>query len=101
MSSKKVTRPAKAIAPVQSVEGKALERKQLSSVRVHRNVTTSEKPKTVRFTAAEKMLCRDIVERVQLLTTKNITDTTLIRAALYILDDLEPDEILTKIKEHL
>ncbi|MCP6645566.1 hypothetical protein NL493_25610 [Klebsiella pneumoniae] len=100
MSSKKVTRPRAAV-PTKAAEGKTVEKKQLSSVRVQRNVTTSEKPKTVRFTAAEKMLCREIVERVQLLTTKNITDTTLIRAALYILDDLEPEQILEAVKEHL
>lgn len=100
MSSKKVTRPRAAV-PTKAVEGKTVEKKQLSSVKVQRNVTTSEKPKTVRFTAAEKILCRAIVERVQLLTTKNITDTTVIRAALYILDDLEPEQILEAVKEHL
>lgn len=100
MSSKKVVRP-KAVVPTKAVEGKSPEKKQLSSVKVQRNVTTSEKPKTVRFTAAEKMLCREIVDNVQSLTTKNITDTTLIRAALYILRDMEPNDILESIKENL
>lgn len=100
MASKKIARP-KPATPALATEGKSVEKKQLSSVRVQRNVTTSEPPKTVRFTASEKILCREIVERIQLLTTKNITDTTLIRAALYILDDLEPEQILDAIKEHL
>lgn len=100
MSGKKVVRP-KAVNPAKVIEGKAPEKKQLSSVKVQRNVTTSEQPKTVRLTAAEKVLCREIVDNVQSLTTKNITDTTLIRAALYILRDMEPQDILESIKENL
>lgn len=86
------------IKPSVDDEGK---RTRLTSIKVNKNKTTSENPKTIRFTAAEKVLCAELVNSIQDLTTKNISDSTLIRAALYLAQEAGPEEVLRLIKEHL
>lgn len=74
---------------------------RLTNVRVNRNKTTNESPKTLRLTTAEKKMCSDLTEAVQELTTKNITDSTVLRAALYLANQAGPEKLLKMIKEHL
>ncbi|MEB5924751.1 hypothetical protein [Franconibacter daqui] len=63
--------------------------------------TSSEAPKTVRMTAAEKMMAQELVEAVQELTNKNITLSTVLRAALYLARDAGPEKTLKIIKEYI
>ncbi|EMF07180.1 hypothetical protein [Serratia marcescens] len=74
---------------------------RLSNVKVNRNRTTSENPKTVRMTPAEKVMCSELVDEIQDLTTKTITDSTVLRAALYLAKEVGPEKMLEMIKEHL
>ncbi|EMA8656759.1 hypothetical protein ACJPR0_004225 [Cronobacter sakazakii] len=63
--------------------------------------TTSEAPKTVRMTAAEKVMAQELVEAVQALTHKNITVSTLLRAGLYLAQSAGPEKVLKAIKENI
>ncbi|MDK1356171.1 MULTISPECIES: hypothetical protein [Cronobacter] len=63
--------------------------------------TSSEAPKTVRMTAAEKMMAQELVEAVQELTNKNITLSTILRAGLYMAKAGGPDKVLKVIKENI
>ena len=74
---------------------------KLSNVNRNTNITTGESPKTVRLTAAEKAMCAKLVSDIQELTHKSITDSKIIRAALYIAKDQGPEKILEYIKDHL
>lgn len=74
---------------------------RLSNVKVNRNRTTSENPKTIRMTPAEKLMCTALVDEIQGMTTKTITDTTVMRAALYLAQEAGPEKMLELIKEHL
>lgn len=75
--------------------------KRLTNVKVNRNRTTSETPKTVRLTPSEKVMCTALVNEIQDITTKTITDSTLIRAALYLAREAGPEKMLEVIKENL
>lgn len=74
---------------------------RLTNVKVNRNRTTSETPKTVRMTPSEKVMCSGLVDEIQDLTTKTITDSTLIRAALYLAREVGPEKMLEVIKNNL
>lgn len=74
---------------------------RLSNVKVNRNRTTSENPKTIRMTPAEKMMCTELVDEIQERTTKTITDSTVLRAALYLAREVGPEKVLEMIKENL
>lgn len=74
---------------------------RLSNVKVNRNRTTSENPKTIRMTPSEKIMCTQLVDEIQELTTKTITDSSVIRAALYLAKEVGPEKMLEMIKEHL
>ncbi|WP_099319838.1 hypothetical protein [Erwinia amylovora] len=74
---------------------------RLTNVKVNRNRTTSESPKTVRMTPSEKVMCSELVDEIQSMTTKTITDSTLIRAALYLAKEAGPEKMLSVIKENL
>ena len=74
---------------------------RLSNVKVNRNRTTSENPKTIRMTPAEKVMCSELVDEIQELTTKTITDSTVLRAALYLAREVGPEKVLEMIKENL
>ncbi|OAH32808.1 hypothetical protein AYJ10_18585 [Serratia marcescens] len=74
---------------------------RLSNVKVNRNRTTSENPKTIRMTPAEKVMCSELADEIQDLTTKTITDSTVLRAALYLAKEVGPERMLEIIKEHL
>lgn len=74
---------------------------RLTNVKVNRNRTTSESPKTVRMTPSEKIMCSELVDEIQGITTKTITDSTLIRAALYLAREAGPEKMLEVIKENL
>ncbi|EOI7435740.1 hypothetical protein ACONXG_004061 [Yersinia enterocolitica] len=74
---------------------------RLSNVKVNRNRTTSENPKTIRMTPSEKVMCTQLVDEIQELTTKTITDSSVIRAALYLAKEVGPEKMLEMIKEHL
>ncbi|ELY4112153.1 hypothetical protein SMY46_003885 [Cronobacter turicensis] len=66
-----------------------------------RKRTTTEAPKTVRMTAAEKMMAQELVEQVQALTNKNITLSTILRAGLYMACTGGPEKVLKVIKENI
>ncbi|WP_062748540.1 hypothetical protein [Erwinia persicina] len=75
---------------------------RLSNVRTKRNRTTSEAPKTVRLTAEEKMLCSKLTEAVQdLAPSKTITDSTILRAALHLANQMGPEKLVKIVKEYL
>lgn len=74
---------------------------RLSNVKVNRNRTTSENPKTIRMTPSEKVMCTQLVDEIQELTTKTITDSSVIRAALYLAKKVGPEKMLEMIKEYL
>jgi len=74
---------------------------RLTNVKVNRNRTTSEPPKTVRMTPAEKVMCSELADEIQSMTTKTITDSTLIRAALYLAREAGPEKMLEVIKDNL
>lgn len=74
---------------------------RLSNVKVNRNRTTSENPKTIRMTPSEKVMCTQLVDEIQELTTKTITDSSVIRAALYLAKEVGPEKMLEMIKEYL
>lgn len=74
---------------------------RLSNVKVNRNRTTSENPKTIRMTPAEKVMCAELADEIQEMTTKTITDSTVLRAALYLAKEVGPEKVLEMIKEHL
>lgn len=74
---------------------------RLTNVKVNRNRTTSESPKTVRMTPAEKVMCSELADEIQSMTTKTITDSTLIRAALYLAREAGPEKMLEVIKDNL
>lgn len=74
---------------------------RLTNVKVNRNRTTSETPKTVRMTPAEKVMCSELADEIQSITTKTITDSTLIRAALYLAREAGPEKMLEVIKDNL
>lgn len=75
---------------------------RLSNVRTKRNRTTSEAPKTVRLTAEEKMLCTRLTEAVQdLAPSKTITDSTILRAALHLANQMGPEKLVKMVKEYL
>lgn len=75
---------------------------RLSNVRTKRNRTTSETPKTVRLTAEEKVMCSKLTEAVQdLAPSKTITDSTILRAALYLANQAGAEKILKAIKDNL
>lgn len=97
MAKGPLTRPA--MVKPEPVQGETKNR--LSNVKVNRNRTTSENPKTIRMTPAEKVMCRELVDEIQDLTTKTITDSTVLRAALYLAKEVGPEKILEMIKEHL
>lgn len=77
------------------------ERQKLTNLSVTKKRTTSETPKTVRMTAAEKMLAEQLVEEIQALTNKNITVSTLLRAGLYLAQSAGPEKVLKAIKENI
>ena len=97
MAKGPLTRPA--MVKPESAPGEAKTR--LSGVKVNRNRTTSENPKTIRMTPAEKMMCTVLADEIQELTTKTITDSTVLRAALYLAREAGPEKMLEMIKEHL
>ncbi|KGT88767.1 hypothetical protein NG99_21040 [Erwinia typographi] len=74
---------------------------RLSNVKVNRNRTTSENPRTVRMTPAEKVMCSGLADDIQALTTKTITGSTVLRAALYLARESGPEKMLEMIKEYL
>ncbi|MCW0350686.1 hypothetical protein [Pantoea ananatis] len=75
---------------------------RLSNVRTRRNRTTSETPKTVRLTAEEKVMCAKLTEAVQdLAPSKTITDSTIMRAALYLANQSGPEKLIKMIKDYL
>jgi hypothetical protein len=75
---------------------------RLSNVRIKRNRTTSETPKTVRLTAEEKMICSKLTEAVQdLAPSKTITDSTILRAALHLANQAGPEKVIKMVKEFL
>ncbi|HGM5577387.1 hypothetical protein [Serratia marcescens] len=53
------------------------------------------------MTPAEKVMCSELVDEIQDLTTKTITDSTVLRAALYLAKEVGPEKMLEMIKEHL
>lgn len=97
MAKGPLTRPA--MVKPEPVPGEAKTR--LSNVKVNRNRTTSENPKTIRMTPAEKIMCTALVDEIQDITTKTITDSTVLRAALYLAKEVGPEKILEMIKENL
>lgn len=97
MAKGPLTRPT--IVKPEPVQREAKAR--LSNVKVNRNRTTSENPKTIRMTPAEKVMCTKLVDEIQELTTKTITDSTVLRAALYLAKEVGPDKMLKMIKEHI
>ncbi|WP_210453400.1 hypothetical protein [Pantoea ananatis] len=75
---------------------------RLTNVRTKRNRTTSETPKTVRLTADEKLMCSKLTGAVQdLAPSKTITDSTILRAALYLANQAGPEKLVKMIKEYL
>lgn len=74
---------------------------RLTNVRKNRTRTSSENPKTVRMTALEKKLCADLAEEIQDLTTKTITESTVLRAAIYLAREVGPERMLEVIKENI
>jgi hypothetical protein len=97
MAKGPLTRPA--MVKPESSQGEAKAR--LSNVKVNRNRTTSANPKTIRMTPAEKVMCTELVDEIQELTTKTITDSTVLRAALYLAREVGPEKVLEMIKENL
>ena len=97
MAKGPLTRPA--MVNPEPAQGEAKTR--LSNVKVNRNRTTSENPKTIRMTPAEKVMCSELVDEIQDLTTKTITDSTVLRAALYLAKEVGPEKMLEMIKENL
>ncbi|QEM94367.1 hypothetical protein FEI17_26835 (plasmid) [Kosakonia radicincitans] len=73
----------------------------MTNLSVTKKRTTSETPKTVRMTAAEKMMAQELVEQIQALTSKNITVSTLLRAGLYLAQNSGPEKVLKIIKENI
>lgn len=63
--------------------------------------TTGETPKTVHMTPAEKVLAKELVEKIQALPQKNITVSTLLRAGLYLAKAAGPEKVLKAIKEKM
>lgn len=75
---------------------------RLTNVRTKRNRTTSETPKTVRLTADEKLMCAKLTGAVQdLAPSKTITDSTILRAALYLANQAGPEKLVKMVKEYL
>lgn len=99
MAKRTLERPA-LDKPVKTDEEKT-SNTRLSNIKKNNNSTTGEGPKTVRLTAAEKMMCAQLVEEIQELTPKMITQSKVLRAALYIARQQGPDKILSVIKENL
>lgn len=97
MAKSPLSRPAMQKPDVASGESHT----RLTNVKVNRNRTTSESPKTVRMTPSEKVMCAGLVDEIQSMTTKTITDSTLIRAALYLAKEAGPERMLEVIKENL
>ncbi|HDS4948352.1 TPA: hypothetical protein QHX34_002681 [Klebsiella aerogenes] len=97
MAKKPLERPAMEKPDSTSGESKS----RLSGVKINRNRTTSENPKTIRMTPAEKIMCSELVDEIQELTTKTISDSSVIRAALYLAKEAGPEKVLQMIKEHL
>ncbi|MEN3263102.1 hypothetical protein AAH678_31165 [Sodalis endosymbiont of Spalangia cameroni] len=97
MAKGPLTRPAMVKPEATQREAKA----RLSNVKVNRNRTTSENPKTIRMTPAEKVMCSELVDEIKDITTKTITDSTVLRAALYLAREVGPKKMLEMIKEHL
>lgn len=97
MAKSPLSRPAMQKPDVASGESNT----RLTNVKVNRNRTTSESPKTVRMTPSEKVMCAQLVDEIQDMTTKTITDSTLIRAALYLAKEAGPEKMLEVIKENL
>lgn len=97
MAKQTLSRPAMQKPDVTSGDGHS----RLTNVKVNRNRTTSESPKTVRMTPSEKVMCASLVDEIQSMTTKTITDSTLIRAALYLAKEAGPERMLELIKENL
>lgn len=78
------------------------ESRLLTNVRTKRNRTTSEAPKTVRLTADEKLMCAKMTGAVQdLAPSKTITDSTILRAALYLANQAGPEKLVKMVKEYL
>lgn len=79
-----------------------VDKTRLSNIRTKRNRTTNETPKTVRLTADEKLICSKLTEEVQdLAPSKTITDSTILRAALYLAKQAGPEKLVKMIKEYL
>lgn len=73
----------------------------LTNVKVNPNRTTGESPKTLRMTPAEKVMCSELADKVQSMTTRTITDSTVIRAALYLAYKAGPEKILKIIEGNM
>ena len=78
------------------------QKSRLTNVRSKRNRTTSETPKTIRLTADEKLMCAKLTGAVQdLAPSKTITDSTILRAALYLANQAGPEKLVKMVKEYL
>ena len=62
MAKGPLARPA--MVKPETTQGEAKTR--LSNVKVNRNRTTSENPKTIRMTPAEKVMCSELVDEIRI-----------------------------------